>query len=66
MMMHFLKKTLKRKESQMMMDLVVIRVAFQLAEYFFPDISLKWIYPEFEQALNSEVCLTEIFGTIIH
>jgi predicted unusual protein kinase regulating ubiquinone biosynthesis (AarF/ABC1/UbiB family) len=52
-------------ESQMSMDLIVVRVAFQVAEYFFPDVSLKWIYPEFEQALKSEVCLTGIFCHII-
>lgn len=41
--------------SQMRADLVVMKAAFQLTEYFFPDIQIQWMFPEFERALTAEV-----------
>ncbi|KAH7461464.1 Secreted RxLR effector protein 27 [Phytophthora ramorum] len=42
-------------ESQMKADIRVIKWAFQLTEYFFPDIQIQWIFPEFKRALLSEL-----------
>lgn len=40
---------------QMTADLKVIRWGFQATEFFFPDVQIQWLFPEFEQALTSEV-----------
>jgi aarF domain-containing kinase len=42
-------------ESQMKADIHVIKWAFQLTEYFFPDVQIQWLFPEFQRALLSEV-----------
>ncbi|KAG6622292.1 Atypical/ABC1 protein kinase [Phytophthora cinnamomi] len=42
-------------ESQMKADIRVIKWAFQLTEYFFPDVQIQWLYPEFKRALLSEL-----------
>ncbi|KAJ0409511.1 hypothetical protein ATCC90586_009051 [Pythium insidiosum] len=42
-------------QAQMKTDLAVIRRAFQAIEYFFPNVQIEWIYPEFEDALRSEL-----------
>ena len=44
-----------RLESQMKVDIRVIKWAFQLTEYFFPDVRIQWLVPDFESALLSEV-----------
>jgi aarF domain-containing kinase len=36
-------------------DVAVIRWAFRLTEYFFPNIQVSWIFPEFEKAMAAEV-----------
>lgn len=42
-------------ESQMKADIQVIKWAFQLTEYYFPDVQIQWLFPEFQQALLSEL-----------
>ncbi|GLE06188.1 hypothetical protein PINS_up015399 [Pythium insidiosum] len=42
-------------QAQMKTDLAVIRLAFRAIEYFFPNVQIEWIYPEFESALRSEL-----------
>ncbi|CAH0517439.1 unnamed protein product [Peronospora belbahrii] len=42
-------------ESQMKADIQVIKWAFQLTEYYFPDIQIQWLFPEFKEALLSEL-----------
>ncbi|KAI9912083.1 hypothetical protein PsorP6_009535 [Peronosclerospora sorghi] len=42
-------------ETQMKADLRVIQWAFQLTEYFFPEIEIQWFLPEFQRALLSEL-----------
>lgn len=44
-------------EQQIKADLVVMRFALQITEYFFPNLHIQWMFPEFEQALNAEVSL---------
>ncbi|GMF32533.1 unnamed protein product [Phytophthora lilii] len=41
-------------ESQMKADIRVIKWAFQLTEYYFPDVQIQWLFPEFKRALLSE------------
>lgn len=41
--------------SQMCADLTVMKWASQLTEYFFPDVQIQWMFPEFESALTAEV-----------
>ncbi|RLN98417.1 hypothetical protein BBJ28_00013772 [Nothophytophthora sp. Chile5] len=41
--------------AQMSADIRVMKLAFQLTEYYFPDIQIQWLFPEFERALRSEV-----------
>lgn len=43
--------------AQMHADLAVIQWAFRLTEYFFPDVQIQWMFPEFESALTAEVFL---------
>ncbi|RLN92191.1 hypothetical protein BBJ28_00014613, partial [Nothophytophthora sp. Chile5] len=40
--------------AQMSADIRVMKLAFQLTEYYFPDIQIQWLFPEFERALRSE------------
>ncbi|RQM17064.1 hypothetical protein DD237_001177 [Peronospora effusa] len=42
-------------ESQMKADIQVIKWAFQLIEYYFPDVQIQWLFPEFKSALLSEL-----------
>ncbi|GMF14857.1 unnamed protein product [Phytophthora fragariaefolia] len=42
-------------EAQMKADIRVIKWAFQLTEYYFPDVQIRWLYPEFKRALLSEL-----------
>ena len=42
-------------ESQMKADIQVIKWAFQLIEYYFPDVQIQWLFPEFKSSLLSEV-----------
>ncbi|KAG2760541.1 hypothetical protein JG687_00009597 [Phytophthora cactorum] len=42
-------------ESQMEADIRVIKWAFQLTEYYFPDVQIQWLVPEFKRALLSEL-----------
>lgn len=42
-------------ESQMRADMRVMKWAAQLTEYFFPDVQVQWMFPEFEAALTSEL-----------
>lgn len=42
-------------EAQMRADMTVMRWAVQLTEYFFPDLQIQWMFPEFERALAAEV-----------
>lgn len=42
-------------QAQMSADIRVIKWAFQLTEYFFPDVQIQWLYPEFKRALLSEL-----------
>jgi aarF domain-containing kinase len=41
--------------AQMRADMTVMRWAVQLTEYFFPDVQIQWMFPEFERALAAEV-----------
>ncbi|TMW59501.1 hypothetical protein Poli38472_004570 [Pythium oligandrum] len=40
---------------QMTADLVVMRWAFELTEWFFPNVQITWMFPEFQAALESEL-----------
>lgn len=40
---------------QMGADIRVMKWAAQLTEYFFPDVQVQWLFPEFEAALHSEL-----------
>uniref|UniRef100_K3W889 ABC1 atypical kinase-like domain-containing protein n=1 Tax=Globisporangium ultimum (strain ATCC 200006 / CBS 805.95 / DAOM BR144) TaxID=431595 RepID=K3W889_GLOUD len=40
---------------QMKADLRVMKWAAQLTEYYFPDVQIQWLFPEFESALRSEL-----------
>ncbi|CAI5743522.1 unnamed protein product [Peronospora destructor] len=42
-------------ESQMKADIQVIKWAFRLTEYYFPDVQIQWLFPEFKSALLSEL-----------
>ncbi|CEG40828.1 atypical abc1 protein kinase [Plasmopara halstedii] len=42
-------------ELQMSADLKVIKWAFQVTEYFFPDVQIQWLLPEFRNSLLSEL-----------
>ncbi|ETI48536.1 Atypical/ABC1 protein kinase [Phytophthora nicotianae P10297] len=42
-------------ESQMKADIRVIKWAFQLTEYYFPDVQIQWLFPECKRALLSEL-----------
>ncbi|KAE9132512.1 hypothetical protein PF005_g3460 [Phytophthora fragariae] len=42
-------------EAQMEADIRVIKWAFQLTEFCFPDVQIQWLYPEFKRALLSEL-----------
>ncbi|RLN47085.1 hypothetical protein BBJ29_002501 [Phytophthora kernoviae] len=41
--------------AQLNADIQVIKWAFQTTEYFFPDVQIQWLYPEFKGALMSEL-----------
>lgn len=40
---------------QMGTDMRVMKWAAQLTEYYFPDVQIQWLFPEFESALRSEL-----------
>lgn len=48
-------------EAQMQADIRVIKWAFQLTEYYFPDVQIQWLYPEFKRALLSEVSCEHLY-----
>ncbi|DAZ98798.1 TPA: hypothetical protein N0F65_000954 [Lagenidium giganteum] len=42
-------------QHQMRTDLVVVNAALAATEYFFPNVQVQWMFPEFQRALKSEL-----------